>query len=155
MSTRGTCGENFVTSPKNRLTLNPFFAFSILHMKKTILIVEDELFFLETLKEEFIDSGFEVETATNGAEALVKLESKIPDLMLLDLIMPVMDGYVLLMKMKERNLSCPVVVLSNISDPRSALRCKQFGARAVLVKSNVDSTKISDMIDEFVGAAAA
>ncbi len=61
--------------------------------KKTILVVDDELIIVEIAKRKLEENGFDVMTAHNGEEALERLKEKIPQLIILDVQMPKMDGY--------------------------------------------------------------
>lgn len=86
--------------------------------KKTILIVEDEPALLKVYAEELADQGFEVLKAHNGEEGLdVALNTK-PDIILLDILMPVMDGLAMMDKLRASNKwgkSVPIILLTNLS----------------------------------------
>ncbi len=69
--------------------------------KQTIMIVEDDSFVMDIYKTKLSQEGFSVVEAENGAEAIKKLKDVKPDLMLLDIIMPYMDGLEVLKKIKE------------------------------------------------------
>src|SRR5215208_4497205 len=79
-----------------------------------ILVVEDEAIIRAFLADGLTDAGYEVETAENGADALDRLEAYAPDVVLLDLLMPVMDGWAFLRERQDdpRLSTVPVVVLS-------------------------------------------
>jgi CheY-like chemotaxis protein len=79
-----------------------------------LLIVDDELSILEALQDVLSLEGYEVVTAYNGAEGLKRMSEAPPDLVLLDLMMPVMDGWELLRRMREdaRLRAVPVVIMS-------------------------------------------
>lgn len=80
-------------------------------MAKNILIIEDEEDLASLLKERLARNGYSVDIAFNGEEALKKLEKPLPDLILLDIVLPVMDGYTFLKEMKKK-YSIPVIVLT-------------------------------------------
>ena len=84
--------------------------------KKTILIVEDDERFRKMLSFLFIAKNFNVETANDGVEALSYLAENIPSLIILDLVMPQMDGFTLYKKIKEQNRlnNVPVIFLSGL-----------------------------------------
>lgn len=86
--------------------------------KKTVLIVEDDNSIREILVEKFESEGFTVLDGANGQEGLEKFNSAKIDLILLDLYMPVMDGYTFLDKLRvlPTGKDMPVVVLSNLVD---------------------------------------
>ncbi len=85
--------------------------------RKTILIVEDEEEMLHALYDKFTLEGFYVEKAKNGLEGLEKLKMDKPDLIILDVIMPTMDGVSMLKEIRgnPENSSIPVFILSNLN----------------------------------------
>jgi DNA-binding response OmpR family regulator len=86
-------------------------------MKKTILIVEDELPMLKALADKFALEGFEILEAKDGEEGLKTATSKKPDLIILDIFMPVMDGKVMFQKLRadEWGKTVPVIILTNLN----------------------------------------
>jgi DNA-binding response OmpR family regulator len=86
-------------------------------MKKTILIIEDELPMLKALSDKFTLEGFEILEAKDGAEGLKVAVSKKPDLIILDIFMPVMDGKVMFEKLRadEWGKTVPVIILTNLN----------------------------------------
>ncbi|MFH1721637.1 MAG: response regulator transcription factor [Candidatus Altiarchaeota archaeon] len=74
-------------------------------MAKKIMVVDDDEDTVELISMILTDAGYKVETASGGQEALEKLEKDIPNLVLLDLMMPGMDGWTTLQKMKEKNIT--------------------------------------------------
>jgi len=100
-----------------------------------ILLVEDDTSLRETLADVLSDEGFEVAAAANGREALDQLAASHPDLILLDLVMPVMDGWAF--REEQRKVpdlaSIPTVVLSATS-PIEAPGLRELDAEAVLSK---------------------
>ena len=107
-------------------------------MKKKILIIEDEAMTLSALKEKFMDEGFYVAVAKNGEEGLEEAFLEKPDLILLDIIMPKMDGITMLKKLQndERGKKIPVIILTNLSDPDSVYDSIDNGAYNYLVKTD-------------------
>lgn len=81
---------------------------------KTILLVDDEPAIIETLAEVLVWEGFNVVTASNGVEGLEKLESLIPDLALIDYMMPIMDGVDMYRAMKANpaHAQIPIVMIT-------------------------------------------
>ena len=73
------------------------------------------------------------------------------DLILLDLIMPVMDGFELLEKMKERGLKTPVIVLTNLGQTEDAKKAKELGAVDYFIKSNTAIADVVKHIDKVLG----
>ena len=103
-------------------------------MRANILIVEDDPDILSSLAEAIREEGFDVETAANGYQALARLESHPPDLIFLDLMMPLMDGWKFLESARQRfpDLHPPVVVLSAVRNLTDEVR--RLGVTAFLPK---------------------
>lgn len=101
-----------------------------------ILIVDDEPFNVDFLEQELEDIGCEIIAAVNGQEALDKVQTDMPDLVLLDIMMPVMDGFEVLSRLKSNPNSrdIPVIVISADSDLRSVVKGIQLGAEDYLPK---------------------
>lgn len=86
--------------------------------KVKILIVEDEVIINKTYTEELQDEGFLVLTATNGRDGLELALSEKPDLILLDILMPIMDGLTMMDKLRSTDLygkNVPIILLTNMS----------------------------------------
>lgn len=115
---------------------------------KHILIAEDEEAYSRVLRYKLEEEGFDVATAINGAEALTAAHAKKPDLLLLDLIMPVMDGFEVLEKWSADPLlkKVPVIVLSNLGQEEDIQRTKKLGAKDYLIKSDMDLVKVVEKV---------
>ncbi len=96
-----------------------------------LLIVDDEVAILEALTDILSVEGYEVATAANGAEGLKRAGEERPDLILLDLMMPVMDGQEMLRRLKESPdlRAIPVVVMSAGRVSKSELQGSRFLAK--------------------------
>jgi len=105
-------------------------------MNKKILIVDDENMILEPLPEKFKDEGFEVETASDGEEGLKKALEFIPDLILLDVVMPRMNGLQMLEKLRaeEKGKNIKVIVFTNVNEVEKVEDAAKSGASEYLVK---------------------
>lgn len=103
-----------------------------------ILVVEDEEILLTALSEELKQEGFEVVGAKDGVEGVAKAASEKPDLVLMDLVMPKLDGLGALKQMKESPATkdIPVVILTNLSDYDKISDALGMGAMDYLVKAN-------------------
>jgi serine phosphatase RsbU (regulator of sigma subunit) len=104
--------------------------------KPKILIVDDEPFNVDYIEQELEDSEYETISAANGQEALKKVESDAPDLVLLDIMMPVMDGFEVLSRLKANSETrdTPVIVISASNDLNSVVRGIKLGAEDYLPK---------------------
>lgn len=106
--------------------------------KTKILIVEDEEILLTALSEELQQQGFNIIGAKDGVEGVEKAVAEKPDLILLDLVMPRMDGITALKEIKEKpeTKDIPVVILTNLSDYDKVSDALSLGAMDYLVKAN-------------------
>jgi DNA-binding response OmpR family regulator len=102
-------------------------------MKKKILLVDDDDGLRDLYREELEDEGYEVLTAVNGKEALQKLEKEKPDLVVLDIVMPKMDGMEALGRIIGKNKTIPVIL--HTSHPGYQENFMSWAADAYLLKS--------------------
>ncbi len=105
-------------------------------MSKTILIVDDEPEMIEFLESLLTLKGYQTLAAYNGAECLGKAQEEAPDLILLDLILPDMDGLRVFEKLREgeKTLDIPVIVVSGKDNPQVRRESLQAGADSFLLK---------------------
>src|SRR5512142_1078760 len=104
--------------------------------KARILIVDDEPFNVDYLEQELEEAEYATIRAANGQEALEKVRTDPPDLILLDIMMPVMDGFQVLSRLKaeEATRDIPVIVISASNNLESVVRGIQLGAEDYLPK---------------------
>jgi two-component system, OmpR family, alkaline phosphatase synthesis response regulator PhoP len=116
--------------------------------KPVVLVVEDDTFLSSVHKNKLTKEGFETLIAANGEEALKMAAEKKPDIILLDLIMPVKDGFETLEELKKnpslKNIK--VVILSNLSQDEDKKRVLEMGAVDYVVKANVAFREIVDLV---------
>lgn len=110
-------------------------------MNKKILVVEDEPSLLGALNNKLIREGFFVLEARNGQVGLDLALKEKPDLILLDIIMPVMDGLTMLKKLREKkdgewNKKVPVIILTNLSDDKNVMEAIKQESYDYLIKSD-------------------
>jgi len=115
---------------------------------KKILIVEDEKPIARTLELKLAREGFLVRVATNGEEGIVFLTQEIFDIILLDLVMPKMDGFTFLEQYKAMKLDTPILVLTNLSQAEDMDRAKALGATEFIVKSSTPLAEVVAHIKE-------
>lgn len=113
--------------------------------KSKILIVEDDIDLLEVLVKKFELENFAVAQAMNGKDGLELTLKEYPDLILLDVVMPVMDGMTMLtnLRLDEWGQKVPVILLTNLSDENRVAEAVERGAYDYLVKSE---WSISDVV---------
>jgi DNA-binding response OmpR family regulator len=115
---------------------------------KKILIAEDENAIAKALQLKLEHLGFNVELAGNGEEALEALKKTKFDLMLLDIMMPKVDGFGVLAGLKNLNYKPIVLISSNLSQSSDRDKAISLGADDFLVKSDVSLKEIVDKINE-------
>ena len=96
--------------------------------RPAILVVEDEVRISSLLSRALTRCAFETDAALNGASALAKLREREYDIVLLDLLLPGMDGFETLARMRELRPAQEILVLSSLSDAGSKVRCFELGA---------------------------
>ncbi len=117
---------------------------------KKILIVEDEKPLSHALEMKLRNQGFETTVVTNGHDALEILSKTKYDVVLLDLIMPVLDGFGVLGEMQNKKIKIPVIVISNLGQAEDRAKTKALGAVDYFVKSN---TPIAEIIERVKAVA--
>lgn len=115
-----------------------------------ILIAEDESFLASMMRSILEAHGVRVSVARNGEEVLKVLSKDLPTLLLLDLLMPVLDGYGVLKMMKEKKIGCPVVIMSNLGDQATINKCKAFGIQDYFIKSEIDDDTIWKVVQNYL-----
>ena len=115
-----------------------------------ILVVDDTADSREVLSKSLLQAGHEVESAPNGRDALRSILNRTPDLLVLDLFMPEMDGPSLLEILRSylRLRSLPVLVWTAFPDSPVAARATALGASAILSKSKTTFADINRVIEE-------
>jgi len=119
---------------------------------RKILIIEDDIFLQNLEANKLKKENYEIITASTGDEALEKINEPDIDLILLDLILPGVDGFDVLKAIKEtENLkNVPVIVFSNLSEETDIKKAKALGAKDFMVKSNFSLSELSEHIDKIL-----
>ncbi|MBI5046074.1 MAG: response regulator [Candidatus Niyogibacteria bacterium] len=115
---------------------------------KKILIVDDDPQIVKALSDHLAREGYLVETAINGEDGLKKAKAFHPDLMLLDIIMPKMDGITMLKLVREDPAmsSIPAIVLTNLQTEEGVARSIEAGSTTYLIKVDYSLAELSDVI---------
>ncbi|MDP3710384.1 MAG: response regulator [bacterium] len=152
--------NKFVSSPKSNKTINMQgetknqtpTAQDQGGIRGLVLVVEDDAFLRKLLVNKLKKDGFEVAEATSGKEALEFLKGKLPIIVLLDLVMPGIDGFQVLEEMRRNpeTKELPVIVLSNLGEPEQMERTKRLGVDDYLVKAHFFLDEIQDKIDKVI-----
>ena len=116
--------------------------------KKTILIIEDDKFLRELIVQKLLREGYEISEALDGEEGIKKIKEEKPDLILLDLILPGIDGFEVLSQMREesRLSSIPVIILSNLGQKEDVEKGMKLGAVDYLIKAHFTPGEIIEKI---------
>lgn len=127
-------------------------ACNLFRKMKKILIVEDDSFLAHAYNAKLTKAGYEIRIARNGVEALEVIEGFAPNLVLLDLVMPIMDGFEVLQNLKEKDLlkTAPVVVASNLGQDEDIKKAMSLGATDFIVKSNLSLAELIVKIESFL-----
>jgi DNA-binding response OmpR family regulator len=121
--------------------------------KKKVLIVEDEKMLSDALAFKLTNSGFTVLTAENGEIGLEIAVAQKPDIILLDLMMPIMDGKTMLRKLRDfpQFKTLPVIILTNAGDVHNMMETKTYyNANDFLIKSNITPNLVVKKIQDLV-----
>ena len=102
---------------------------------KKILVVDDELEFLSMIRLRLEANDYEVITATNGKEALEKVKQEKPDAVLLDILLPGMNGLEVLKKIRHENKNLPVFIITAFSSAERFELANKFSASGFIVKT--------------------
>lgn len=113
-----------------------------------ILIIEDDKFLRDLMTQKLAKDGFTVMTAVDGDEGLKAVMADTPDIVVLDLILPKVDGFGVLEQMKKNDKlsQVPVLVLSNLGQKEDVTRAVSLGAEDFLIKSNFTLGEIVEKI---------
>ncbi len=119
---------------------------------KRILIVEDDGFISAALVAKLTKARYEVLTVPDGTEVAGAISQKLPDAILLDLLMPKMDGFAVLdyLKKDSRYKSIPVIILTNLSQEEDRVKAMASGASDYLVKTDLSIIDIVEKIKRFI-----
>lgn len=122
-------------------------------MKKIILVEDDEIMG-RMYRRVFSFGGFEITIATDGVDGLKKIKQILPDLVLLDVMMPKMNGLEVLEKLKlgPATKDIPVIMLTNLKIPEEIRLALENGAARYLVKCENEPQKVFEIAQEMLGS---
>ena len=117
-------------------------------MAKKILIVEDDKFLRELIAQKLIKEGYDIAEAVDGEKGIKAVGNEKPDLVLLDLILPGIDGFDVLAKMKEdpKMAQVPVIILSNLGQKDDIERGLKMGAVDYMIKAHFTPAEIIEKV---------
>jgi DNA-binding response OmpR family regulator len=117
-------------------------------MPHKILIVEDDKFVRELISHKLTEEKFEVSSVKDGEEGVAKVESEKPDLVLLDLILPGIDGFEVISRIRKNPdiESIPIVILSNLGEKNDVDRGIKLGANDYMIKAHFTPKEIVEKV---------
>ncbi len=117
-------------------------------MAKKILIIEDDKFLRELIAQKLIKEGYDIAEAVDGEKGIKAVGEEKPDLVLLDLILPGIDGFEVLTKIKEdpKIAQVPVIILSNLGQKDDIERGLKMGAVDYLIKAHFTPGEIIEKV---------
>ena len=120
-----------------------------------ILIAEDESALLQAISSVLAEKGYKTFSAINGEEAIAIARRELPDLILLDLILPKKDGFAVLADLKQESTTAniPVIILTNLEGNADVDRALALGATTYLVKTNYKLDEIAKKIKDTLESA--
>lgn len=122
-------------------------------MPKKILVVEDDKFLRELITRKLDEMGYSTISAVDGEEGAKKVKEEKPDLVLLDLILPGMDGFEVLAGIKQnpQTSSVPVIVFSNLGQVEDVEKGMKLGATDYMVKAHFTPVEIIEKVKKVLG----
>jgi CheY-like chemotaxis protein len=122
-------------------------------MRKKVLIVEDEEIILDLLQKKITKEGYKTAVARDGEEGLKVMKEFQPDLILLDIIMPKMDGFGVMTEMQKDPFlkKIPIIIISNSGQEVEIERAQKLGAKDFLIKTEFDPQEVIDKIEKQIG----
>ncbi len=117
-----------------------------------ILLIEDDTLIVKIYSTRLKADGFTVVSADNGEDGLAVAEKEQPDFILLDVMMPKMDGFHVLetLRSKPELKSVPIIVYSNLAQESEMQKAIQMGATEFIVKANISPTELVNKIKSYV-----
>ena len=120
-------------------------------IKKSILIIDDEKDILDLYKEYLTGVGFQIDTASDGEEGLKKIVAGKNNLVLLDIMMPKLDGIGILQTIKDQKLNLPTtIMLTNLSHDQALKDAIALGAKDSIIKSEVTPDQVVEKISKYL-----
>jgi len=115
---------------------------------KKIAIIEDDQAISQMYRIKFENEGYQVETAENGRSGLEMIEQIKPAIVLLDLMMPEMNGDVMLAKLRDTNWGkdVKVVILTNVGEQEIPPHVKELGVSAIIIKADMTPRQVADVV---------
>lgn len=120
--------------------------------KGKILLIEDDVTLAKMYSKKFTNDNFEVAVAYDGWDGLKKTISEKPDIVLLDILLPGLDGIALFKKMRSQTetFNTPVILLTNVGEEEAIYECFKLGAVDYLVKADYTPAQVVKKVEDFL-----
>lgn len=120
--------------------------------KAKILLIEDDTTLSKMYERKFTTDGYEVVTAFDGEEGLAKTTTDKPDMVLLDIMLPKLDGLAVFKKMRSipSTFNTPVILLTNFGQEDTVMECFKLGAVDYLMKADVTPQQVVEKVEKFL-----
>ena len=113
---------------------------------KSILLIEDDPFLIDIYTTKLKEAGFGVEVASDGESAVRKTKEKKPDLVILDIVLPNVDGWEVLKQIKTEFKNLKVIILSNLGQKEEVEKGMKLGATKYLIKAHYTPSQVVEEI---------
>ena len=120
---------------------------------KTILLIEDDPFLADVYSTKFREVGFEIDVATDGQEGLKKIKAKKPDLLLLDIVLPGINGWEILETIRKEEVlkDLKIIILSNLTEKEEVEKGLELGVTKYLIKARYTPTEAVEEVKKILG----
>jgi len=117
-------------------------------MAQKILVIEDDKFLRKVIVRKLSDEGYEIIEAIDGEKGLIVAREEKPDLILLDLVLPEIDGFEVLSELKKDKdtFEIPVIILSNLGEKKNVEKGIKMGATDYLIKARLEPSEIAQRV---------
>ncbi len=120
--------------------------------KKTILMIEDDSFLRNLYRDKFEKEGFYFIESSNGVEGMHRIESEKPNMVILDILLPIKSGFDILEEMNESGLisEVPVIIFSNLKQDIDIEEARRLGAKDYFIKSETNFSDLVERVKYFI-----
>lgn len=120
--------------------------------KIKVFIIEDDIYISDMYRIKLEADNYEVNVASDGIEGMKRLEKNIPDVILLDIVMPKIDGFSVLKMIKENDIlkNVPVILLTNLSQKENIEKGFELGAASYIIKAHFTPSEVVKKIKEVI-----
>jgi len=121
-------------------------------MAKKILVIEDDKFLRKVIKRKFLGEGYDLIEAIDGEKGIIAARDEQPDIILLDLVLPEINGFEVLTRLKKdpQTSKIPIIILSNLGEEENVKKGLELGAADYLIKANLDPSEIFERVENIL-----